>query len=303
MKLMTFRPPRARMPHFGVLLSNGKVYDLSLARLPRLPGSLLACIERGEKALAAVRAAHAAAEERLARGEPIAETFDPEAIDLLPPVMPGKIMAVGRNYPDHAAEVGSSVYSRPNGFIKNASCVIGSGDTIRKPRWTDKLDYETELAVVIGRECVNATLENAMDFVFGYTIMNDLSARDVQYAERKEGNIMIGKNFPTAAPLGPWIVTRDEIPDPHNLRLVTRVNGGVRQAGNTSQQLHRIASQIAWYSCAGLLPGDIVSTGSPSGTGAGYQGPGTWFLQHGDNLECEIEGIGVLKNPVRNSRL
>ena len=126
--------------------------------------------------------------------------------------------------------------------------------------------------------------------------MNDLSARDVQMAERKEGNICIGKNFPTAAPLGPWIVTKDEIPDPHALRIVTRVNGQVRQDATTDKMIYHIPTQIAWYSHAGFEPGDIISTGTPSGVGLGYKGPGTWYLQLGDKVECEVEGIGVLVN-------
>ena len=123
------------------------------------------------------------------------------------------------------------------------------------------------LAVVMGRDCCEVPAEQAYDYVFGYTIMNDLSCRDVQFAERKEGNICIGKNFPTAAPLGPWIVTKDEIPDPHNLRIVTRVNGEVRQDSNTKNQIYNIPAQIAWYSHAGFEPGDLISTGTPAGTG------------------------------------
>ena len=176
--------------------------------------------------------------------------------------------------------------------------MVGHGAIVRKPAWTETLDYENELAIVIGRACSDVPPEQAYDFVFGYTVMNDLSCREVQQAERKEGNICIGKNFPTAAPLGPWIVTRDEIPDPHHLRLVTRVNGQVRQDGNTAQQIQKIPAQIAWYSRAGFEPGDLISSGTPAGTASGYKGPGTWYLQHGDRVECEIEGIGVLANTV-----
>lgn len=109
---------------------------------------------------------------------------------------------------------------------------------------------------------------------------------------------MIGKNFPTAAPLGPWVVTRDEIADPHNLRLVTRINGEVRQNANTGTQIFHIPAQIAWYSHAGLYPGDIISTGTPAGVAAGYKGEGSWWLKNGDVVECEIEKIGILRNPV-----
>lgn len=303
MKLLTFRPPRARTDRFGVLLSNGKVLDLTGLKAGRgMPDTLLACIRGGAAALDQVRDALAAAEHSLAAGKMPEHLFALGDVTLRAPLIPGKIMAVGKNYSDHAAEVGGVAYTRPNGFIKNTDTIIAGGETIRKPGWTEKLDYENELAVVISDDCSEVPLEAAYDHVFGYTIMVDLSARDVQYAERKEGNIMIGKNFPTAAPLGPWIVTRDEIPDPHHLRIVTRVNGEVRQDAGTATQIHKIPQQIAWYSHAGLQAGDIISTGSPAGTAAGYKGEGTWYLQNGDQLECEIERIGTLRNTVSSRK-
>ena len=298
MKLLSFRPPRARVDHFGVLLSNGQALDISEAKSGRgLPDSLIECIRGGADSLTRVRDALAQAEQRLAAGSgEYLVTLD--TVTARPPLIPGKIMAIGKNYADHAAEVGSAAYSRPAGFIKHVDTLIANGDTIRKPGWTNMLDYENELAVVIADECQEVPPEEVYEHVFGYTIMVDMSARDVQFAERKEGNIMIGKNFPTAAPLGPWVVTRDEIADPHNLRLVTRVNGEVRQNANTGNQIFRIPEQVAWYSHAGLYPGDIISTGTPSGVAAGYKGEGTWYLKNGDVLECEIEKIGMLRNPV-----
>ena len=298
MKLLTFRPARARTGHFGVLLGGNRVLDVSSLAGRKLPATLLECIQKGDSALAAVQAAAADAEAALARGEQLPQVFALDAVTLEAPLIPGKIMAVGKNYADHAAEGSGQTYSRVAGFIKVSSCVVPSGATVRKPAWTETFDYENELAIVIGRECSDVAPEAAYDCVFGYTIMNDLSCREVQQAERKEGNICIGKNFPTAAPLGPWIVTKDEIPDPHNLRLVTRVNGEVRQNGNTANQIYRIPAQIAWYSHAGFEPGDLISSGTPAGTAMGYKGPGTWYLQHGDRVECEIEGIGVLANTV-----
>lgn len=299
MKLLSFRPARARFDHFGVLLSNGKVLDITELKSGRaLPAALIDCIRGGAESLARVREAVAAAEQQFASGGTPACVVSLEDVTLCPPLRPGKIMAIGKNYSDHAAEVGSAAYSRPAGFIKHVDTLIASGEVIRKPSWTEKLDYENELAVVIADECADVPEEEAYEHVFGYTIMNDVSARDVQFAERKEGNIMIGKNFPTAAPLGPWIVTKDEIPDPHNLRLITRVNGEVRQNANTGTQIFKIPQQIAWYSHAGFQPGDIVSTGTPAGVAAGYKGEGSWWLKNGDELECEIEKIGILKNTV-----
>jgi len=298
MKLLTFRPPRARNGHFGVLLAGNRVLDVTALAGRKLPATLLECIQKGDSAQAAVQAAAADAEAALARGEQLPQVFALDAVTLEAPLIPGKIMAVGKNYADHAAEGSGQTYSRVAGFIKVSSCVVPHGATVRKPEWTETFDYENELAIVIGRECSDVAPEAAYDCVFGYTIMNDLSCREVQQAERKEGNICIGKNFPTAAPLGPWIVTKDEIPDPHNLRVVTRINGEVRQNGNTANQIYRIPAQIAWYSHAGFEPGDLISSGTPAGTAMGYKGPGTWYLQHGDRIECEIEGIGVLANTV-----
>lgn len=301
MKLMSFQLSRDEKSRFGVLLSDQRVLDLSQYPSPRqLPVSLMECIRGGADALARVREALAQGERQLAAGN-ARNVHTLRDVLLRAPLMPGKIMAIGKNYAAHAAEIGESGNSRPGGFVKHVDAVIADGDSVCKPTWTNTLDYENELAVVIADTCSEVPLEEAYDHVFGYTIMADMSARDVQYAERKEGNIMIGKNFPTAAPLGPWVVTKDEIPDPHALRLTTRVNGEVRQDANTSEQIFKIPQQIAWYSHAGLYPGDIISTGSPSGTGAGYPGPGSWYLNPGDVLECEIEKIGVLTNPIASA--
>ena len=298
MKLLSFRPSRARVDHFGVMLSNGQALDITEAKSGRgLPDSLLECIRGGADALARVRDVLAQAEQRLAAGSS-EHIVALDAVSARPPLIPGKIMAIGKNYSDHAAEVGSAAYSRPAGFIKHVDTLIAHGDTIRKPSWTDKLDYETELAVIMADECADVPPEEAYDHIFGYTIMNDVSARDVQTAERKEGNILIGKNFPTAAPLGPWVVTKDEIADPHNLRLTTKVNGELRQNANTSTQIFHIPAQVAWYSHAGLYPGDIISTGTPAGVAAGYKGEGSWWLKNGDEILSEIEKIGVLRNLV-----
>jgi len=295
MKLLTFRPPRARAGRFGALLSTGQVLELR--------GSLLACVQGGPRALDAVRQAVGAAEEGLKTGRPVAGLHRLDQVRVLPPLRPGKIMAVGRNYGEHVAEAGGHASPRPSGFIKLVSCITGQGDAILRPPWTETLDYENELAIVIGQDCLDVPEARVYDYVFGYTIMNDVSAREVQREEAASGNIIMGKNFPTSAPLGPWIVTKDEVPDPHNLRLITRVNGEVRQNANTKDMIHKIPAQIAWYSHAGLQAGDIISTGTPSGVAMGYKGPGSWWLKAGDVLESEIEGIGVLRNPVRDRRV
>jgi len=274
------------------------VLDVTALAGRKLPATLLDCIRNGDAALDEVRTTAEKVEALLQRGETLPQVFALGAVVLEAPIRPGKIMAVGKNYADHAAEGAGQVYSRVAGFIKLTSSVVPHGAVVRRPGWTETFDYENELAIVIGRQCTEVSPDSAYDCVFGYTIMNDLSCREVQYAERKEGNICIGKNFPGAAPLGPWIVTKDEIPDPHSLRIVTRVNGEVRQDSTTAGQIYRIPAQIAWYSHAGFEPGDVISSGTPAGTAMGYKGPGTWYLQHGDSVECEIEKIGILANTV-----
>lgn len=299
MKLLSFHTASDTSSRFGALLDGNRVLDLT-ALGGTVPRTLLECIELGDAGLAAVRTAVAAAQSALKRGEAPARVRALDAVTLEIPFRPGKIMAVGRNYADHVAEGAGAAYTRVAGFIKLTNGLVAHDTTVIKPSWTKQWDYENELAVVIGRHCVDVPPEKAYDMVFGYTILNDLSARDVQMAERKEGNICIGKNFPTAAPMGPWVVTKDEIPDPHALRIVTRVNGQVRQDATTDKMIYHIPAQIAWYSHAGFEPGDVISTGTPSGVGLGYKGPGTWYLQHGDRIECEVEKIGVLVNTCRD---
>ena len=294
MKLLSFHTAADTASRFGVLLSGDRVLDVN-ALSASLPTSVAACIEQGESALAELRKTVAQAESAAAGASP-RHILPLARVVLEAPFRPGKIMAVGKNYADHVAEGAGSAYSRVAGFVKLSSCLAAPNTPVIKPAWTESFDYENELAVVIGRACSDVAPQHAYDYVFGYTILNDLSARDVQMAERKEGNICIGKNFPTAAPFGPWVVTKDEIPDPHSLRIVTRVNGEVRQNATTDQMIFHIPTQIAWYSHAGFEPGDVISTGTPAGVGLGYKGPGTWYLQHGDRIECEVERIGVLVN-------
>lgn len=300
MKLLTFLPPRARSGHFGVLMSNNRVLDLNAT--PGAPKTTLRCVQQGPAGLDKVRAALATAEAAARRGQS-ANTYALGEIRFLPPITPGKIMAIGRNYGAHVAEVGHAhAPTRPGGFVKLVNCLNAHQQPVYNPSWNNTLDYENELAVILAVDCVDIPAERWENYVFGYTIMNDVSAREVQLAEGKEGNIVIGKNFPTSAPLGPWIVTKDEIKDPHALRITTRVNGEVRQDSNTSDQIHKIPQQMAWYSRAGWQAGDVLSTGTPSGVALGYKGPGSWYMKAGDVVECEIEKIGVLRNVIRDRR-
>ena len=164
-----------------------------------------------------------------------------------------------------------------------------------RPRHCRELDFETELAVVIGRRCKNVSESEAYSYVAGYTILNDVNARDIGSREREGGDVFLAKTFDTFAPMGPWMVTREAIPDPMHLRIQTRVNGEQRQDGNTNEMIHSIPKLISYLSQITLFPGDIIATGSPSG---GAHGNADWLLQTGDVIECEIEGIGVLRNGV-----
>ena len=217
-------------------------------------------------------------------------------VKLLAPIpRPRKnIFCVGRNYAEHARESGSAPPDAPMFFTKPPTCVIGPQAPIFYHRATQQLDYEVELAAVIGRRGRDIPVAKALDHVFGYTIMNDVTARDLQ---RRHGQWFKGKALDTFAPLGPWIVHRAALPDPQQLRLVLRVNGEIRQNSNTSKMLFTVAQLIATLSEGLTLePGDILATGTPEGIGMGFSPPR--FLHVGDAVEAEAEGIGTLRNLV-----
>ncbi len=219
------------------------------------------------------------------------------------PVKPPKMIAVGRNYSEHMAEMrGGEVKEGPtvpSAWIKANSTICGPNDNIVKPHMTKMLDYETELSMVIGRHCKDVPEDKAYDVIAGYTIVNDITARDVARIERKEGNQLLGKMFDTFAPMGPCFVTADEIPDPMNLALRTRVNGESRQNGTTGNMIWAIPQLIAYLSQMTLDVGDVILTGTPSGVASGHKVEGeNWFLQDGDVLESELEGIGTMRNRI-----
>jgi 2-keto-4-pentenoate hydratase/2-oxohepta-3-ene-1,7-dioic acid hydratase in catechol pathway len=211
------------------------------------------------------------------------------------PVRPSKLIAVGRNYPGYTQHPGKAPGKIPTGFIKTLSSIAGPGRDIIKPRITQALDCETELAVVIGKRCKDVPEDKAYDVIAGYTIVNDITARDLGALEKQGGHMFLAKTFDTFTPLGPWMITRDAIPDPMHLRIQTRVNGETRQDGNTRDMLFPIPQLIAHFSQITLMPGDIISTGSPGG---GALANPDWFLNAGDIIESEIEGIGILTNGV-----
>jgi acylpyruvate hydrolase len=220
------------------------------------------------------------------------------AVKLNPPVAaPGKILAVGLNYAGHAAEQNAKLPEFPLIFSKCVTALIGPTDEIRLPRISEMIDYEAELAVVIGKQARSVSADNAMEYIAGYTIMNDVTARDIQ---RRERQWVRAKGLDTFAPCGPWLVTMDEISDPHALDIELRVNGEVRQRSNTSDLIFKIPQLIEFVSQdLTLKPGDIISTGTPSGVGVFRQPP--LFLKAGDEVEISISGIGVLRNSVSNN--
>jgi acylpyruvate hydrolase len=214
---------------------------------------------------------------------------------LYAPVRPLKLIAVGRNYPGYTKNPGRQGGPVPAAFVKTLSSITGPDRSIVKPRGCEELDFETELALVIGKRCKHVSEDEAYGVVAGYTILNDVTARDVARRERESGNMFLGKTFDTFAPMGPWMVTREAIPDPMRLRIQTRVNGEQRQDGNTQDMIFPIPRLIAYMSQITLMPGDMIATGSPGG--GGLSNP-DWLLQPGDVIESEIEGIGVLRNTV-----
>ncbi|SJM90228.1 Ureidoglycolate lyase [Crenothrix polyspora] len=207
---------------------------------------------------------------------------------------PGKYLAIALNYADHIAETGKERPEYPSFFTKQSSCVIGNGDAIHKPKVSDKLDYEGELAFVIGKRCRHVPVDKAHQVIAGFTVANDVSVRDWQ---ARSPTMMIGKSFDSGGPLGPWLVTRDEIADPHNLNLKTWVDDELRQNSNTRHMIFNCYEMVAYLSQAMTLePGDVISTGTPSGVGVKMQPRG--YLKLGQTVRIEIENIGTLSNTV-----
>lgn len=223
-------------------------------------------------------------------------TYRLDQVELLAPIInPPKIICLGLNYRDHAAEQGAKIPDEPIIFMKPRTAIIGPNQPIIKPSFVKKLDYEGELAIIIGKRGKNIPVSKAKNYIFGYTIFNDVSARDIQFKDRQWTR---GKSFDTFAPIGPCIVTRNQLNDPNNLRIRTWVNGQLRQNSTTRNMVFNVYETIYHISRVMTLePGDIIATGTPAGVGV-FMKPKPKFLKHGDIVEIEIEGIGKLKNQV-----
>lgn len=257
------------------------------AVIPVAAPSMEALLSEGEAGLDRAREAEVAGKDAVALAE----------VKLHAPVTrPSKFLAIAANYQSHIDEVlaYNPAYVPPvhqRWFTKLPSCINGPFDPVLFPPEGKELDYEAELAVVIGRRCRRVSREDAPGVVAGYTVCNDVSVRDWQ---KTSPTIMLGKSFDTHGPLGPWLVTPDEVGDPHALRVTCTVNGEMRQDGSTSEMINDIWAQIAWLSTVCTLePGDVIATGTPVGTGAGHTPPR--LLQIGDRVRCAVEGIGAIE--------
>jgi 2-keto-4-pentenoate hydratase/2-oxohepta-3-ene-1,7-dioic acid hydratase in catechol pathway len=270
----------------GVVLGD-EVVEVSGAPVG-LPSDMAALLGEGETALEQVRRAPNGA----ARRWPLAE------VRLLAPVpTPPKVLGIGKNYADHAAEFGQDVPSFQLWFNKQRTCIAHPGDPILIPSVSEQVDYEGELAMVIGRRCRHVPADRAMEVVAGFSIIHDVSVRDWQY---RTPTWTLGKSFDTHGPLGPVLVTTDELGDGSDLRIRTWVNGDLRQDASTSDMVFNCAEMIEYLTTVFVLePGDVLATGTPAGVGAGFDPP-RW-LRAGDRVRIEIEGIGALENPVESA--
>jgi 2-keto-4-pentenoate hydratase/2-oxohepta-3-ene-1,7-dioic acid hydratase in catechol pathway len=262
------------------VIEGEEVADLSSAGVPAEPAAALD--GAGREALESAMA-----------GAPWLPLDD---VRLLAPAQPRKYLAIALNYADHIAELGMEAPEVPVFFNKQATCVVGPGAEIHMPRVSTFLDYEAELALVIGRRCRHVPVERAHEVIAGYTCANDVSVRDWQ---GRAQTMTIGKSFDTHGPLGPWLVTPDELGNPHDLRIRCFVDGELRQDARTAEMVFDCFQQVSHLSEAFTLePGDVIATGTPSGVGLGRKPVRENLLQLGSMVEVEIEGIGKLVNTV-----
>ena len=322
MRLVTFENP-ARQARIGALTPDRRIVDLNSAcalclrdvdgendhgRLADalVPANMRALFEGGDTSL---QAAHKALDYALQldghatgpRGEMI--FYAEDKIKLKAPIVPKKFFHTAGNFREHHEEATRAGFSHPVMpwivFFQNVDAIIGHEEAVVYPEHlTQELDYELELAVVLKKTGKNFSPEDARDYVGGYVIFNDITARDIQRREMKSGVFSFCKGIDTFCPLGPWIVTADEISDPHNLAMELRVNGEPRQRSHSSKMSVKIPEILSHYSPMGYSAGDVVSTGTVSGVAAFSDDPKAWYLKVGDIMECEIENIGILRNRV-----
>jgi 2-keto-4-pentenoate hydratase/2-oxohepta-3-ene-1,7-dioic acid hydratase in catechol pathway len=322
MKLVSFHG-ESRGNRIGALTAQGWVVDLNAAYArylrnveregafyaladARVPSNMRGLFENGDRGLDAARAAFEYAtkegpEMTGASGEPI--FFLREKVRIKAPIAPKKFFHTAGNFREHHEEAQKAGFSHPVlpwiVFFQNVDAIVGPDEPIVYPEHlTDELDYELELAVVLKKSGKHFSAEQAREYIGGYVIFNDVTARDIQRQEMKSGVFSFCKGIDTFCPLGPYIVTADEIPDPQNLAMQLRVNGKIRQESHTKKMSVTIPEILAHYSPMGYSAGDVLSTGTVSGVAAFSDDPKSLYLKPGDVVECEIEKIGVLRNPV-----
>ncbi|MCO0598587.1 fumarylacetoacetate hydrolase family protein [Peribacillus butanolivorans] len=274
--------------HIGIV-QDGQIISLTALGPDDFPACMKTFIERGSELR---KRAEQLIEQR---GNDDAK-FSLSEVKFLPPIaQPEKIICVGLNYIDHCKETGMEPPASPVIFSKYANAIVGHNDVIEIPINSKEVDFEAELAIVIGKKAKNVSEEEANDYVFGYTIMNDISARDLQF---QDGQWSRGKTADTFAPIGPVVVTHDEVGDPHELAISLELNGEMMQDSNTSNLIFTVPQIISFLSQSMTLkPGDLIATGTPPGVGMG-RNPKVW-LKNGDRMNVSIERIGTLSNHVK----
>ncbi len=282
MRLVTFQP-RGQEARLGAVCGE-LVIDLHAASDRQLPADMRSFLARGPFALEMARTACMN----------VRSPYLLDKVRLLAPILdPSKVIAIGQNYMDHCREQGKEPPKLPIIFTKFSTAIVGPGAEIRwSPRLTRQVDFEAELAVVIGKPARRVSRREALDYVAGYTCCNDVSARDLQFGD---GQWVRGKSLDTFCPLGPWLVTADEISNPQKLAVKSTLNGQTMQDSNTLEMIFDVATLIEFASQAfTLLPGDVIATGTPNGVGVFREPP--VFIKHGDTITVEIEKIGQLTN-------
>ena len=303
MKLAQFKTKDADKQRLGLAVGDSVCDVAGLARAVKASGgdpaswlfdadNTLNVIRRGALALAEI--AFLLDGNQSASGLGTTTAYSLDSIEFLPAVYPGKILAIGRNYVDHAIEGGAAPPEAPLLFNKLPNSLSAHNAPIVLPPISTKVDYEAELAVVIGRRAKRISEAKALDHIFGYTLINDVSARDLQFGDVQWTR---GKGLDTFAPLGPFITTRDEIKDVQTLKIEGRLNGEVMQSSNTGKMIFKVAYLVSYLSQGMTLePGDVIATGTPEGVGV-FRDPPV-LLKAGDVFEVEIEKLGTLRNPV-----
>uniref|UniRef100_A0A1Y1NGR3 Fumarylacetoacetase-like C-terminal domain-containing protein n=1 Tax=Photinus pyralis TaxID=7054 RepID=A0A1Y1NGR3_PHOPY len=274
--------------HLGAQLEpNGDIFDISAVD-SSIPNSLVECLATGESVIEKTKRI-------IAANRAIVPLSN---VKLLPPVIkPSKVICIGYNYAGHCAELKIPPPTEPVFFNKFASCIIGPYDDIKLPEMSEKVDWEVELAVVIGKKAKCVRKDQVGPYIFGYTVAQDVSARDWLTSEANGGQFLLGKCMDTFCPLGPSVVDRDSVGDVNNLNIKSTLNGELQQSGNTSEFICKIDFIVSYLShIFTLQPGDIILTGTPTGVGLHKKPPR--FLQRGDVLESEIEGVGKIRNSV-----